>query len=158
MRVVFEPADGLATLKSVESSVVVGGQFMSNIMPLRALEPASAIVSGTRAATSAPGLASGVGAPKLGATGPRLMDMMLDPSPERMAHQLQSFRVSVQDSLAVSSKAYRLLSELENAGLAECVPCTEQLRQTLAINPHFVVLKKLEEAERLLSGLGQTPQ
>ena len=110
---------------------------MSNIMPIRASEPASAFAPGQRAAAL-----------------PRLMDMLVDPSPERMAQQLQNFRASVQESLAVSSKAYRLLSELEDAGLAECAPCTEQLRQALVNNPHFVVLKKLEEAERLLSGLG----
>lgn len=131
---------------------------MSNIMPIRASEPASALAPATQTAISAPGITSGVGAPRLSASGPRLMDMLVDPSPERMAHQLQAFRVSVQDLLAVSSTAYRLLSELENAGLAECAPCTDQLRQTLAANPHFVVLKKLEEAERLLSGLGPARQ
>ncbi len=86
-------------------------------------------------------------------TMPRLLDMIVDPSPERMALQLKAFRASVQDALSVSSKAYCLLVELEKADLADCVPCTAQLRSALAGNPHYVVLKKLEEAERLLSNI-----
>ena len=89
---------------------------------------------------------------------PRLMDLMVDPSPEHMAQQLAAFRVSVQDSLTVSSRAYRLLAELEKAELADCVPCTEKLRQSLASNAHYIVLKKLEEAETLLSSGQPAPK
>jgi hypothetical protein len=84
---------------------------------------------------------------------PRLIDMLVDPTPERMVLQLTAFRSSVQDSLSISSKAYRLLVELEKSGLADCAPCTEQLRTSLQNNPHYIVLKKLEEAERLAKGL-----
>ena len=120
---------------------------MSNITPLRSpQEPRDAVASG---------LAGGAG-PQSGrpqTKPPFLADLLIDTSPERMAKHLASFRASVHDSLFVSSKAYRLLSELEKADLADCVPCTAGLRETLANNPHFVVLKTLEEAERKLADL-----
>ena len=100
---------------------------MSNITPLRSpQEPRDVIASG---------LAGGVG-PQSGrpqTKPPFLADLLIDTSPERMARSLASFRASVHDSLFVSSKAYRLLSELEKADLADCVPCTAGLRETLGL-------------------------
>ena len=123
--------------------MVCGEAKMNNITQLRGADAAR---------SDRPTAAAGAAAAETSKP-PYLADLLMDTSPERMAKQLVSFRTAVHDSLFVSSKVYRLLSDLEKSNLADCATCTEKLRHALVNNPHYIVLKKLEEAERLLVGL-----
>ena len=127
---------------------------MSNVTPLRSAQEFHALAIGQPNAGSG---TSSTANSRSQSKPPYLADLLIDTSPERMAQQLASLKTAVHDSLFVSSKAFRLLTDLEKADLADCVPCTAQLRETLAKNPHFVVLKTLEEAEQKLADLDRRP-
>ena len=45
------------------------------------------------------------------------------------------------------------LRALESAGLKDCARCTAELEERLSRNPHYRVLGKLAEAEKLLEEL-----
>lgn len=85
--------------------------------------------------------------------GARLTELLAEESPEELLRRLQSFKRSVEDSLARSSSAFQILRQLDDAGLKECARCTEELEQRLARNPHYRVLGKLAEAEQLVAEL-----
>ena len=74
-----------------------------------------------------------------------------DDSPERLLQQLAEFKRAVHTSLQRSSSAYQILHQIEDSGLRDCVKCTREIEARLAANPHYLVLGKLLEAERLLT-------
>ena len=59
---------------------------------------------------------------------------------------------SVEDA-GRSSSVYQILQQLEESGLKDCARCTRELETRLASNPHYVVLRKIAEAEKLVSEL-----
>lgn len=85
--------------------------------------------------------------------GARLTELLAEESPEELLRRLQAFKRSVEDALARSSSAFQILRQLESADLKECARCTEELEQRLDRNPHYRVLGKLAEAERLVAEL-----
>lgn len=89
--------------------------------------------------------------------GARLSELLAEESPESLQLRLQTFKRSVEDALARSSSAFQILRQLESAGLKDCARCTSELEERLARNPHYRVLGKLEEAEKLLEELS-TPK
>ncbi len=85
--------------------------------------------------------------------GARLSELLAEESPESLHLRLQTFKRSVEDALARSSSAFQILRQLESAGLKDCARCTAELEERLARNPHYRVLGKLAEAEKLLEEL-----
>ena len=67
--------------------------------------------------------------------------------------RLAEFKRSVEDALRRSSSAYHILRQLEESGLKDCARCTRELEAKLAGNPHYLVLSKIAEAEKLVSEL-----
>lgn len=83
--------------------------------------------------------------------GARLSELLAEETPEDLLRRLQAFKRSVEDSLSRSSSAFQILRQLEGSGLKDCARCTKELEERLANNPHFNVLRKLDEAEQLLA-------
>ena len=84
----------------------------------------------------------------------RLGDLMGEESPERLRQRLAEFRRTVRETLIATSSAYAVLDQLSQSGLRDCAKCTREIEARLANNPHYIVLEKLEEAERRLAELG----
>jgi hypothetical protein len=85
--------------------------------------------------------------------GARLTELLAQDTPEDLLRRLSEFRQSIEKSLSRSSSAYQILQQLEESGLKDCARCTKELEERLAKNPHFAVLAKLEEAEKLVTEL-----
>lgn len=83
--------------------------------------------------------------------GARLSELLAEETPEDLLRRLQTFKRSVEESLARSSSAFQILRQLESSGLKDCARCTKELEERLANNPHYNVLSKLSEAEQLLA-------
>lgn len=83
--------------------------------------------------------------------GARLSELLAEETPEDLLRRLQAFKRSVEDSLSRSSSAFQILRQLEGSGLKDCARCTKELEERLANNPHFNVLRKLNEAEQVLA-------
>ena len=84
----------------------------------------------------------------------RLGSFAGDDSPERLLQRLKEFKQAVHTSLHRSSSAYQILHQIHDSGLRDCVKCTREIENRLASNPHYQVLGKLLEAERLLTQVG----
>lgn len=83
--------------------------------------------------------------------GARLSELLAEETPEDLLRRLRDFKRSVEESLARSSSAFQILRQLEGSGLKDCARCTKELEERLANNPHFNVLRKLSEAEEMLT-------
>ena len=85
--------------------------------------------------------------------GARLSELLAQETPEDLLGRLGVFKQSVEEALRRSSSAYHILRQLEESGLKDCARCTRELEERLAANPHYVVLAKIAEAEKLVSEL-----
>jgi hypothetical protein len=85
--------------------------------------------------------------------GARLSQLLAQETPHDLLGRLAEFRRSVEDALRRSSSAYQILRQLEESGLKDCARCTRELETRLAGNPHYVVLRKLAEAEKAVADL-----
>jgi hypothetical protein len=85
--------------------------------------------------------------------GARLSQLLAQETPHDLLGRLTEFKLSVDDALRRSSSAYQILRQLEESGLKDCARCTRELETRLASNPHYVVLRKIAEAEKLVSEL-----
>ncbi len=85
--------------------------------------------------------------------GARLSELLSQETPSDLLGRLGEFKRSVEVALQRSSSAYQILRQLEESGLKDCARCTRELEQRLAVNPHYVVLAKIAEAEKLVSEL-----
>jgi hypothetical protein len=85
--------------------------------------------------------------------GARLSELLAQETPEALLGRLAEFRQSVEEALRRSSSAYHILRQLEESGLKDCARCTRELEARLANNPHYLVLGKIAEAEKLVSEL-----
>lgn len=90
------------------------------------------------------------GEPSLGA---RLSELLAQESPDDLLGRLAVFKRSVEDALRRSSSAFHILRQLEESGLKDCARCTGELEAKLASNPHYLVLGKIAEAEKLVTEL-----
>ena len=85
--------------------------------------------------------------------GARLSELLAQETPHDLLGRLEEFKRSVEDALRRSSSAYQILRQLEESGLKDCARCTRELEARLAGNPHYVVLRKIAEAEKLVGEL-----
>jgi len=83
--------------------------------------------------------------------GARLSEILSQETPDELLARLGEFKRSVEDALKRSSSAFQILRQLEESGLRDCARCTHELEERLAGNPHYLVLAKIEEAEKLVS-------
>lgn len=90
--------------------------------------------------------------------GARLSELLAQESPEDLLARLSEFKHSVEEALARSSNAYRIMRQLEASGLKDCARCTHELQERLARNPHYALLGKLDEALKLVSDLATTSE
>jgi hypothetical protein len=93
------------------------------------------------------------GSGEIASFGARLSQVLAQESPEDLLGRLGEFKRSVQETLRRSSSAYQILQQLEESDLKDCAPCTRELESRLTGNPHYVVLCKISEAEKLISEL-----
>jgi hypothetical protein len=82
--------------------------------------------------------------------GARLSQLLAQETPKDLLARLGEFRQSVEHELRRSSSAFQILQQLEESGLKDCARCTQELETRLASNPHYVVLRKIAEAEKLV--------
>jgi hypothetical protein len=80
-----------------------------------------------------------------------VQDLLGDDSVDLLARRVKQLRTAVDRCLLASSKEYRVLVSLAGAGLAGSESCQRELAASLASNPHFAVLNKLDDAERVLA-------
>jgi hypothetical protein len=85
--------------------------------------------------------------------GARLSELLAQETPQDLLGRLGDFKRSVDVALKRSSSVYQILQQLEESGLKDCARCTHELEARLAGNPHYVVLRKIEEAEKLVAEL-----
>lgn len=85
--------------------------------------------------------------------GARLSQLLAQETHHDLLGRLGEFKQSVEDALRRSSSAYQILHQLEASGLKDCARCTGELEARLAGNAHYVVLRKIAEAEKLVSEL-----
>lgn len=85
--------------------------------------------------------------------GARLSQLLAQETPHDLLGRLADFKQSVEDALRRSLSAYQILRQLEESGLKDCARCTRELETRLAANPHYVVLRKIAEAEKAVSEL-----
>jgi hypothetical protein len=85
--------------------------------------------------------------------GARLSELLAQESPDDLLGRLGEFKRSVEEALRRSSSAYHILRQLEESGLKDCARCTRELEARLAGNPHYLVLAKIAEAEKLVTEL-----
>jgi hypothetical protein len=90
---------------------------------------------------------------EIASLGARLSELLAQETPNELLTRLGDFKRSVANALQRSSSAYQLLRQLEDNGLKDCARCTAELEERLASNPHYVVLGKIAEAEKLVSAL-----
>jgi hypothetical protein len=85
--------------------------------------------------------------------GARLSELLAQETPHDLLGRLAEFKRSVDEPLRRSSSTYQLLRQLEESGLKDCARCTRELEARLAGNPHYIVLCKLDEAEKAVAEL-----
>ncbi len=85
--------------------------------------------------------------------GARLSELLAQETPQDLLGGLGDFKRSVEEALKRSSSAYQILQQLEESGLKDCARCTRELEGRLAGNPHYAVLRKIAEAEKLVAEL-----
>jgi hypothetical protein len=85
--------------------------------------------------------------------GARLSEILAQETPDDLLSRLAMFRKSVEEALRRSSSAFHILRQLEESGLKDCARCTRELEARLANNPHYLVLGKIAEAEKLVTEL-----
>jgi hypothetical protein len=85
--------------------------------------------------------------------GTGLSQLLAQETPDDLLTRLAVFKRSVEDALRRSSSAFHILRQLEESGLKDCARCTSELEAKLAGNPHYLVLGKIAEAEKLVSEL-----
>lgn len=85
--------------------------------------------------------------------GARLSELLTQETPHDLLGRLAEFKRSVDEPLRRASSAYRLLRQLEESGLENRAHCTRELEARLATNPHYVVLRKIAEAEREIAAI-----
>jgi len=83
----------------------------------------------------------------------RLSQLFTADSVERLATRIAEFKRSISQSLEKSSQAYQILLQLTDSNLKDCARCTKELEARLVSNPHYIVIQKLEEAERQIARL-----
>lgn len=110
-----------------------------------------AVVEEIEPATSAWSRSSSSG--EIASFGARLSQLLAQETPRDLLVRLREFKHSVEDALKRSSSVYQILQQLEESGLKDCARCTTELEQRLANNPHYVVLRKLAEAETAVQEL-----
>jgi hypothetical protein len=88
--------------------------------------------------------------------GARLSELLAQETPDDLLGRLAVFKQSVEEALRRSSSAYHILRQLEESGLKDCARCTRELEARLAGNPHYLVLSKIAEAEKLVFDLTAT--
>jgi hypothetical protein len=97
---------------------------------------------------SRPGLSG-----EIASFGARLSELLAQETPSDLLGRLGEFKRSVEEALKRSSSVYQILHQLEESGLKDCARCTQELEERLATNPHYVVLRKIAEAEKLVAEL-----
>src|SRR5262245_49230402 len=85
--------------------------------------------------------------------GARLSELLAQETPQDLLFRIEEFKRSVDEALRRSSSAYQILRQLEESGLKDCARCTQELEGRLKTNPHYVVLRKLAEAEKAVADL-----
>jgi hypothetical protein len=88
--------------------------------------------------------------------GARLSELLTRETPHDLLGRLAEFKRSVDEPLRRASSAYQLLRQLEESGLKDRAGCTRELEARLATNPHYVVLRKIAEAERAIAEITAT--
>ena len=83
--------------------------------------------------------------------GARLSPLLAQETPHDLLARVSDFRRSVEQELRRTSSIFQILEQLEESGLQDCARCTEELENRMASNPHYIVLRKLAEAEKQLS-------
>ena len=82
-----------------------------------------------------------------------------EPSPvspiDSLVHDVSAFRDGVAKKLYEQSKDYQMLCSLAHSGFAACEELGQELRRRLTGNPHYEVLRKLDEAH-MIASLAQT--
>jgi hypothetical protein len=113
-----------------------------------------------RTTAKEPALVPQIRRPPLGgdavSLGTRLSELLSQETPDDLLLRLADFKRSVHDALLRASSPYQILHQLEDSGLKDCARCTQELEARLATNPHYVVLGKITEAEKLVAGLIDT--
>lgn len=85
--------------------------------------------------------------------GARLSELLAQETPQDLLVRLDAFKRSVEDALRRSSSAFEILRQLEESGLKDCARCTRELETRLERNPHYIVLRKIAEAEKAVTEL-----
>jgi hypothetical protein len=85
--------------------------------------------------------------------GTSLSELLAQETPDDLLNRLAVFKRSVEEALRRSSSAFHILRQLEESGLKDCARCTRELEARLANNPHYLVLGKIAEAEKLVTEL-----
>ena len=85
--------------------------------------------------------------------GARLSQLLAQETPNDLLARVVEFRRSVEQELRRTSSIFQILEQLEESGLQDCARCTEELEGRLATNPHYVVLRKLAEAEKQVADI-----
>jgi hypothetical protein len=88
--------------------------------------------------------------------GARLSELLAQETPDDLLERLGQFKRSVEVALRRSSSAFHILRQLEESGLKDCARCTRELEARLAGNPHYLVLAKIAEAEKLVAEINTT--
>ncbi len=73
------------------------------------------------------------------------------PPEQKLADDIAALRDRIAKALYDASKEYQMLCSLTHSGLTSCEVLTQELRQRLAGNVHYEVLRKLDEAYALTS-------
>lgn len=68
---------------------------------------------------------------------------------DELLTKITAFRSAVADALYEISNDYRILCNLAHADLASCSELMDELRERLAVDTHYQVLAKLDEAHAL---------
>src|SRR2546423_3630710 len=137
---------------TVDGRVRRTGVKSMKVMRLNGEPPTiDAVVEEVDAGSSPWSRANGNG--EIASFGARLSQLLAQETPHDLLGRLADFKQSVEDALRRSSSAYQILRQLEESGLKDCARCTRELETRLACNPHYVVLRKIAEAEKAVSEL-----
>jgi hypothetical protein len=68
---------------------------------------------------------------------------------DELLTKITAFRSAVADALYEISNDYRILCNLAHADLGSCGELMDELRERLAVDTHYQVLAKLDEAHAL---------
>ena len=89
----------------------------------------------------------------LGVSRPKsAFERLFEAQPEaKLAADVAGFRDGIASALYEQSQDYRTLCSLTHSGLVACDDIVAELRRRLAGNPHYEVLRKLDEAHAVAS-------